>query len=112
DELERALEHGIDGALSKRRDRLAELRLRLTDQDVRRRLTRDRRALGLLERSLHTTGAMLLEPGRRRYADLTARLDALSPLKVLGRGYAVVLSERTGRALLRPSDAVSGDILA
>lgn len=51
---------------------------------------RDRLAHGL-------TGAMGRE--RERFARLAAALDALSPLKVLGRGYAI--PQRSDGAVLR-----------
>ena len=39
------------------------------------------------------------------------RLDALSPLGVLSRGYAIALHEPSGRALTRAADASVGDAL-
>ena len=44
---------------------------------------------------------------RRQHVALAAKLDALSPLKVLGRGYAI--AERDGAALRRASEASAGD---
>ena len=46
---------------------------------------------------------------RGRLEALTARLDALSPLRVLARGYAVV--QREGRPLRRTAEAAPGDHL-
>ena len=40
----------------------------------------------------------------RRFAQLTAKLDALSPLKVLGRGYAMAQDEKG--SVLKSSDQV------
>ncbi|MFL5391263.1 MAG: exodeoxyribonuclease VII large subunit, partial [Myxococcales bacterium] len=45
---------------------------------------------------------------RHRYEGLTARLDALSPLKVLARGYAVAFDER-GHALLKAAQVLAGE---
>ena len=42
-------------------------------------------------------------------AALVARLEALSPLAVLSRGYAIAFSERTSRALRSVNDAAPGD---
>ncbi|NOY82877.1 MAG: exodeoxyribonuclease VII large subunit [Kiritimatiellaeota bacterium] len=62
----------------------------------------------LLMRFSHT-----LETGERRLRSrleqLAGRLHALNPRAVLGRGYAVLISKRTGRALLDAADAVPGD---
>ena len=44
---------------------------------------------------------------RQRFASLAAYLDAMSPLKVLGRGYAMVQNEQ-GKILKSSSDVESG----
>jgi exodeoxyribonuclease VII large subunit len=52
--------------------------------------------------------------GRARGAQLStqaARLHALSPLAVLGRGYAIALHEDTGKALIGTTDVKPGDAL-
>ena len=77
--------------------RLEALRLRLETAAKKRVLTdpmaflQDKRMLlGYLQKNLsHGADAVLAAP-RRRLAALSASLDALSPLKVLGRGYAMV----------------------
>ena len=45
---------------------------------------------------------------RERFARLAAALDALSPLKVLGRGYAIARKE-DGRVIASAADAVPGE---
>ena len=49
-----------------------------------------------------------LEKDQKRLAVLSSTLDALSPLKVLSRGYAVVTGE-TGNVLHSPEEAAPGD---
>ena len=58
---------------------------------------------------------MLLAAGRRRihanreqFARLAAALDAMSPLKVLGRGYAIARGEN-GAVIKKASDVAAGD---
>lgn len=46
--------------------------------------------------------------GRARYAAAAGKLDALSPLKVLGRGYAIA-KDKKGRVVKTASDVHSGD---
>lgn len=53
-----------------------------------------------------------LEKKQKRFSENVVRLEALSPLKVLGRGYAIALHEPTGKALLHAKDAKKGDRLA
>ena len=45
---------------------------------------------------------------RAQYASLAAKLDALSPLKVLGRGYSIAMSGE-GRALREARELSTGD---
>ncbi|MGQ0722767.1 MAG: exodeoxyribonuclease VII large subunit [Candidatus Eiseniibacteriota bacterium] len=52
--------------------------------------------------------ARLLERSRLRLAGLGGRLDALSPLAILGRGYAIASSE-SGRILRAAGDAQPGE---
>ena len=63
------------------------------------------RALGRLGRSLHIGGRGLL-------AAQAARLDSLSPLAVLGRGYALVRRGVDGSIVRRAEDVDAGDSLA
>jgi exodeoxyribonuclease VII large subunit len=48
---------------------------------------------------------------RRRLASLTTRLDSISPLKCLERGYAVVVSARDGRTVADAASVQVGDEL-
>ncbi|MEM9177668.1 MAG: exodeoxyribonuclease VII large subunit [Myxococcota bacterium] len=48
---------------------------------------------------------------RRRVGELAARLDAMSPLAVLGRGYALARREADGRVVRRAADVAVGDAL-
>lgn len=126
--LERALERALRDA----RERLRVLDARLAPSDPRARLALQRRRLDeLTERSQRTLRPMAtskraelarasarlaavpvpsLRDARRRLAVLAARLDALSPLAVLARGYAIALAE--GRALVDARDARVGDALS
>lgn len=63
------------------------------------------RALGRLGRSLHLAG-------RARLGAQVARLDTLSPLAVLGRGYGLVRRRADGAIVRRAEDVAEGDRLA
>ena len=102
--------HDPRARLSRQRGELTRLALRV-ERGVKRWLTPRRALLDELaarnrraEDDLHTTR-------RHRLASRIAQLQALSPLSVLARGYAIALSERTGRALRGPADAQPGDRL-
>jgi exodeoxyribonuclease VII large subunit len=78
---------------------------------MQRRLGAERLGLVELEERLRRAAIAAPEGKRALLGELAARLHALSPLGVLGRGYAIALHERTGRALLRATDAAPGDRL-
>ncbi|MET0387505.1 MAG: exodeoxyribonuclease VII large subunit [Polyangiales bacterium] len=97
--------------LRERRQGLGQLRDRLARTDPRFRLAAQRKRLVQLESRLLGLGRTLGQPERQTLARLAGQLGALSPLASLSRGYAIVLHEPSGRALLRAADAQPGDAL-
>jgi exodeoxyribonuclease VII large subunit len=76
------------------------------------RLAVQRTRFGAAIRALVRVGAASAERGRSRLAELAGRLDSLSPLGVLDRGYALVRRARDG-AIPRTADQVErGERLA
>ena len=68
----------------------------------------DRRvALDHIQRRLTAAQTNMLGAGRRRYVEYAAKLDALSPLKVLGRGYAI--AAKGGKVIKSAADVKKGD---
>jgi len=67
------------------------------------RLAVQRARFGAAIRALVHVGAVSAERGRSRLAELAGRLDSLSPLGVLNRGYALVRRARDG-AIPRTAD--------
>ena len=59
---------------------------------------------------LDAAEARIISAKRSMYASLGAKLDALSPLKVLGRGYSIAL-DGGGRALRSSTELSVGDSL-
>jgi exodeoxyribonuclease VII large subunit len=72
------------------------------------RLAARRARLETLSRALEREGAHAVALRRERLAALAAHLDALSPLAVLGRGYAIARLP-SGQVLRRASDVAPGD---
>jgi len=108
-EVEGELADAVSRQISERRRAVRELRLRLRIPDAmvrEMRLATSRLAGGLVR------GAMAaLEGRRRRLGAMAGRLDALSPLKVLDRGYAVVINRSDSRAVLDAATVKLGDEL-
>lgn len=63
-----------------------------------------RMQLDFVQQKLGGAATRQLDGDMRRFTQLTAKLDALSPLKVLGRGYAMAQDEKG--SVLRSSDQV------
>ncbi len=87
------------------RDRLARVRL----QHPRQRIERYRQRQVELGDRLRNAMARRQERRRERLAALTRQLDALSPLKVLDRGYAIALHD--GHAVTDAKTLKAGDEL-
>lgn len=65
--------------------------------------------LDYLTRALASAGTVAISGADKRLAALSAKLDAISPLKVLSRGYAMAL--RDGAPLTAAAQAAAGDEL-
>jgi exodeoxyribonuclease VII large subunit len=94
------------------RERIARDRARAADMSARlasigQALVRERRAAVLGER-LYAMAPRLLDERRSRMTALAGRLDAMSPLKVLARGYAIVTLP-SGHAVRDAREVNAGD---
>ena len=88
----------LESALSRQRERsaatLQRLSLALIRQDPSHKLRAQRDTVHTLETRLIRSMVNQLETGRTIQRSFSARLQGLSPLAVLGRGYAVVFNEQ------------------
>jgi exodeoxyribonuclease VII large subunit len=98
--------------------RIAALRDRLTDLASRRVMTspgayvdQKRMELDYVQTQLITAAQNKLAGKREEYVRLAAKLDALSPLKVLARGYSVATLEN-GEIVSKVSQTNPGDRLS
>ena len=120
----------IEDALGRRQQRLDDLGYRLTSAqralldmqrrrldvaatrvrhyDLRRQLASMRRDLAARAASLGAVGKRLLLERRSRLEQMAARLGELSPLKILDRGYALVL-DASGHLLKDAAQVRAGD---
>ena len=117
--------------LRTRRSGLVDLRTRLDRHDPRSTLGADRRVLAStaarlrdagripiarrrqelvrLTTLLQSRGRPMIREARASHQQAVARLDALSPLRVLERGYAIALHADTGQAVRRADEVQGGD---
>jgi exodeoxyribonuclease VII large subunit len=99
------LEHAITEQLVRRSQRFEALRRRLERRDVRRVAAELRTRLVRADAALRAVIARRRVSAEARAGRLAARLDTLSPLAVLGRGYAVCWNEDRTR-IIRSSRTV------
>lgn len=92
------LQQGMRVCCSKQEQRLSQLSQRLARQNPAERVKNMRLQLGLLEEKLTAAQKRRLDALRSGTARQAARLEALSPLQVLSRGYTLLQSEE-GKAI-------------
>ena len=108
-ELTHRLGRVMRAGLSARERRYQQLRLMLETFDLRRRLAAVRTRLVSAEGRLAAAAARRQHGSDTRLRNAAARLDALSPLAVLGRGYAVCWNADRTHVLRDASAVAVGD---
>lgn len=108
DELTSGLRrHAID-SVNERRATLELLTRRLYTRHPRAVLAGARADLGPLDVRLQNAARRRLARAEARLTDAATRLDGLSPLTILGRGYAIA-TRADGRAIRASDDVAPGD---
>jgi exodeoxyribonuclease VII large subunit len=107
DELEYSFRTRIARILSLRQERRRALDARLRERDLSVRLAKAGERWRAGSRALGEAVARRLGLAQRRLEPLAGRLEALSPMKVLERGYSIVQTE-DGRVVKRANDAPEG----
>ena len=107
----RRLVASVQRGIDMHHDRVARLRAVLRARSPQARValarTREARAHAAAETAIRRR----LDLNRRRLSETATRLDALSPLAVLGRGYALARRESDGRIVRAAGDVALGDRL-
>ncbi|HZL24957.1 MAG TPA: exodeoxyribonuclease VII large subunit, partial [Acidobacteriaceae bacterium] len=104
DELEFRVQTSHERLMRVRAEKLTRLEARLRRQDVALRLAESKRRLERLRGRLERAGTAVVTLRLERVERVWARADAMNPLRVLERGYALVYGP--GGGLLRSADTV------
>lgn len=107
DELDYAARTCLMRILNLRAQRLRLLETRLRARDLRVRMAQAGERLRAATRSIYDAVGRRLNQARREHGPLASQLEALSPLRVLERGYSIVQTE-DGRIVKCASDAPPG----
>ena len=110
DELTARLERRVARELSRRRTRLEGLDRRLAVCHPRTVVARGRGQLEPLRTRLLASWRLRWRASRARLDESVARLEGLSPLSVLDRGYAIAMHS-DGRAIRAASEVRAGDAI-
>ena len=108
-ELAHQLRRAIDGRLARHGREYVSLRQRLAAHDVRRRFAGIRGRLQAVDGRLDSAARRAQARADARLRVLAGRLDTLSPLAVLARGYAVVWDDSRTHVIQRADAVVPGD---
>ncbi len=103
------LERAAREAIQQRRRRYQALRSRLDSLDLRHRLARVRTRLAQVDGTLRARLADRAHGARVRLQGAAGRLDTLSPLGVLGRGYALCWRADAQTLIRDAGDVAPGD---
>jgi len=109
-ELQVRLRHAEKKRLEALGERLGELSSRPVLKSPAGFIDRRREDLDHLSHRLTAAETQLLGEKKREYVRLAAALDAMSPLKVLARGFSVT-TDADGRVVRDPFDVAVGDIV-
>jgi len=108
-ELTHALARLVRASLATRDRRLHQLERQLTTFDAGRRLAAIRTRLVTSDGRMRSAATRRQDRARAQFQETAGRLDTLSPLAVLGRGYAVAWNADKTRVLRDASAVVPGD---
>jgi exodeoxyribonuclease VII large subunit len=108
-ELQTAFDAAWRRRLTSERRRVDTLRARLDALDVRQRLSSGRRRLDRQRAALDAHIRALHHRAQSQLGVSAGRLEALSPLSVLARGYAVCWNDDRSSVVRRASQVAAGD---
>lgn len=111
DDLTGRLELGLHVSVSRRRDRFERLQDALRHNDPNGKIDTLRQRIALLSVRAEHLLSQRLEGIRKGFGDNAGRLEVLSPLKTLARGYAIATHAGDGRVVTDAGSLTIGEQL-
>ncbi|MBU4261264.1 MAG: exodeoxyribonuclease VII large subunit [Proteobacteria bacterium] len=111
DHSQLAMTGAMAAAIHHHQEKLNRLEGRLAMQNPARQLVLRRRLVDELGEKIVVFTRMQMERKRQEFAKAAVLLDAVSPLAVLGRGYAIVSRDRDGRVIRSANQTGPGELL-
>jgi exodeoxyribonuclease VII large subunit len=102
-----SMESALRRKINKKRAKLSAVMLTLRDADIRRAIAERRGRLGILAARLKAAEGARLDHAGETVSVAMGKLDSLSPLAVLSRGYAIAFDE-DGKVIKRAADVARG----
>ncbi|KAF0247428.1 MAG: Exodeoxyribonuclease VII large subunit [bacterium] len=106
--LTHRLEIAFQSQQKKQKEQLTDLSLRLATHELKSNILKSRNQLQKIETQIETSLRKQLQQMTDRFHSLVSTLDALSPLAVLSRGYALVWTSDNS-LVKRPTQVAPGD---
>lgn len=103
-----SMESALEATLKARRTRHTALALRLSETDLRRTMVAHRSRLVDLSQKLQSAARSMIDRQNERISLAAGKLDSLSPLGVLARGYAIAFDNQ-GLVIKRAADVNTGE---
>ena len=110
-QLQARLSRGLGRQLDRRRLRLTQLQESRFFRQPLDLVDRRRQDVDRMDLALRQALTARVSKAERSYAIVNGKLDALSPLKVLSRGFGMVSAAATGRTLLSTALVNRGDLV-
>ncbi|TCS96380.1 exodeoxyribonuclease VII large subunit [Hazenella coriacea] len=111
DHLESGLERAIHLWQTQRTHQIEQLRYRLQMEHPARHITQIRERIGHLYWEQHQQIKTQIKDRRAKWEQLLSQLDALSPLKVMNRGYSIVQRYHSKELIKSSQQVQPGDLV-
>lgn len=107
--MEIRMAQAVKRELTHKRQKLNELSMKRVLKSPMNYVEDRRVALDHLQHRLAAAASGKLAKSKNKYIGYAAKLDALSPLKVLGRGYSIAMTVKDKRVIKSAADVDAGD---